>query len=109
MVGDKERRNVKTTTAATPTITRDADALHQATDRLSTCSSSPPQYRAINTSNAGFLRDVVSVEGGVKLMVALGFREDLDGQLVLPAVSKKTLPVFFMVVAASDRSSVPTA
>lgn len=57
------------------------------TDRVSTYSPSPPQYRVINTSNAGFLRDVVSVEGGVQLMVALGFREDVDGQLVLPAVS----------------------
>ena len=44
------------------------------------------QYRVINTSNAVFLRDVVSVQGGVELMVALGFREDADGQLVLPMV-----------------------
>lgn len=44
------------------------------------------QYRVINTSNAVFLRDVVSVQGGVELMVALGFREDSDGHLVLPMV-----------------------
>eukprot|EP00903_Cladosiphon_okamuranus_P006300 g6178.t1 len=42
------------------------------------------KYRVINTSNAVFLRDVVSVQGGVELMVALGFREDTDGQLILP-------------------------
>ncbi len=44
------------------------------------------QFRVINTSNAVFLRDVVSVQGGVELMVALGFREDSDGHLVLPMV-----------------------
>lgn len=76
------------TAAAVPIIVRHADDdLHQATDRSSTTCPSLPQYRVINTSNAGFLRDVVSVKGGVELMVALGFREDVDGQLVLPAVS----------------------
>lgn len=46
----------------------------------------PPKYRVINTSNPIFLRDVASVQGGMELMVALGFREDMDGQLVLPMV-----------------------
>ncbi|CBJ33221.1 calmodulin-like myosin-light chain [Ectocarpus siliculosus] len=41
------------------------------------------KYRVVNTSNAVFLRDVVAVQGGVELMVALGFREDADGHLVL--------------------------
>lgn len=45
-----------------------------------------PQFRVINASNPVFLRDVVSVQGGVELMVALGFREDADGHLVLPMV-----------------------
>lgn len=48
--------------------------------------AAPQQYRVISTSNAVFLRDVVAVQGGVELMVALGFREDADGQLVLPMV-----------------------
>lgn len=47
------------------------------------------QYRVVNTSNAVFLRDVVAVQGGVELMVALGFREDADGHLVLPMVRKE--------------------
>ncbi|CAM9744831.1 unnamed protein product [Scytosiphon promiscuus] len=42
------------------------------------------KFRVINVSNPVFLRDVVSVQGGVELMVALGFRGDADGHLVLP-------------------------
>ncbi|CAM9466188.1 unnamed protein product [Ectocarpus fasciculatus] len=42
------------------------------------------KYRVVNTSNAVFLRNIVAVQGGVELMVALGFREDADGHLVLP-------------------------
>lgn len=33
-----------------------------------------------------FLRNVVAVQGGMQLMVALGFREDTNGLLVLPMV-----------------------
>lgn len=56
---------------------------------FTTSAAATQQYRVINTSNAVFLRDVVSVQGGVELMVAVGFREDADGQLVLPMVSKR--------------------
>ncbi|CAM9418724.1 unnamed protein product [Hapterophycus canaliculatus] len=44
------------------------------------------KFRVINTSNPVFLRDVVPVQGGVELLVALGFREDADAHLVLPMV-----------------------
>lgn len=44
------------------------------------------QYRVINTSNPAFLRDIASAEGGIDLMVALGFREDAEGRLILPMV-----------------------
>ncbi|CAM9540300.1 unnamed protein product, partial [Phaeothamnion confervicola] len=42
------------------------------------------RYRRINGDNAAFVQRVAVVRGGIELMVALGFREALDGAWVLP-------------------------